>query len=688
MSPNASPTAAVAPTARREQAVPVPAAAHDAMANAIRALAMDAVEQAKSGHPGLPMGAADVATVLFTKFLKFDPADPAWPDRDRFVLSAGHGSMLLYALLYLTGYPAVTIEQIKRFRQLGSITAGHPEHGHTPGVETTTGPLGQGLANAVGMAIAERHLAAEFGGIVDHKTYVLASDGDLMEGISQEAIALAGHLKLNRLIVLFDDNGISIDGPLSLADNVDQVKRFDAAGWSASRIDGQDAAAITAALEKAQTSDRPVLIACKTTIGFGAPTKSGKASAHGSPLGPDEIKGAREKLGWTSAPFEIPADILFAWRKAGERSKSAHADWTKRLAALEAGKRSEFERRMKGELPKPAFAAAIAAVTQSLAATPKDIATRTACEFALESLIPALPEMIGGSADLTGSNNTRTKSMKALSAADYSGRFIHYGVREHGMAAAMNGMALHGGIIPYSGTFLVFSDYCRPAIRLAALMGTRVIHIMTHDSIGLGEDGPTHQPVEHLAALRAIPNLLVFRPCDAVETAECWQLALEAKNRPSVLALTRQNLPQLSQNFLGTNRCATGAYEIAAADGKAQGKADVSLFATGSEVSIAAEAKKLLAGKGVAARVVSVPCFELLLEAPEAARRAIIGDAKVKVGVEAAVRQGWDAIIGSDGAFVGMTGFGASAPYKDLYKHFGITADAVAEAALRKLGKM
>ena len=571
MSPNASPTAAVALTARREQAAASSAVAHTSMANAIRALAMDAVEQAKSGHPGLPMGAADVATILFTRFLKFDPADPAWPDRDRFVLSAGHGSMLIYALFYLTGYPAMTIEQIKRFRQLGSITAGHPEHGHAPGVETTTGPLGQGLANAVGMAIAERHLAAEFGAdVIDHKTYVLASDGDLMEGISQEAIALAGHLKLNRLIVLFDDNGISIDGALSLTDSVDQVKRFEAAGWTASRVDGHDPAAITAALEKTQGSDRPVLIACKTTIGFGAPSKAGKASSHGSPLGADEIKGAREKLGWSHAPFEIPADILSAWRKAGERSKGAHADWSKRLAAFDAGKRAEFERRMKGDLPKPAFSDAVRAVKQSLAATPKEIATRTACEFALESLIPALPEMIGGSADLTGSNNTRTKTMKAMSAADYSGRFIHYGVREHGMAAAMNGMALHGGIIPYSGTFLVFSDYCRPAIRLAALMGVRVIHIMTHDSIGLGEDGPTHQPVEHLAALRAIPNLLVFRPCDAVETAECWQLALEAKNRPSVLALTRQNLPQLSQNFLASNRCAAGAYEIAAADAQSR----------------------------------------------------------------------------------------------------------------------
>jgi transketolase len=683
MSANASPMAAVAPTARREQAAAAPAVSHASMANAIRALAMDAVEQAKSGHPGMPMGTADIATVLFTRFLKFDPADPAWPDRDRFVLSAGHGSMLIYALLYLTGYEAMTIGEIKRFRQLGSITAGHPEYGHTPGVETTTGPLGQGLANAVGMAIAERHLAAEFGDIVDHKTYVLASDGDLMEGLSQEAIALAGHLKLNRLIVLFDDNGISIDGALSLTDSVDQLKRFEAAGWTASRVDGHDPAAIAAALEKAQSADTPVLIACKTKIGFGAPNKAGSEKAHGAPLGADEIKGARERLGWTHAPFEIPAEILSAWRKAGERSKGAHADWNKRLAALEASKRAEFERRMQGDLPMLAFSDAVRAVKEKLAAAPKEIATRTAGEFALESLIPALPEMVGGSADLTGSNNTRIKGMKAIAASDYSGRFIHYGVREHGMAAAMNGMALHGGIIPYSGTFLVFSDYCRPAIRLAALMGKRVIHVMTHDSIGLGEDGPTHQPVEHLASLRAIPNLLVFRPCDAVETIECWQLALEAKNRPSVLALTRQNLPQLSQNFLDSNRCAAGAYEIAAAEGKAE----VSLFATGSEVSIAIAAKALLSARGISARVVSVPCFELLMEAPEAARRAVIGSAPVKVGVEAAVRQGWDAIIGSDGAFIGMTSFGASAPYKDLYKHFGVTPAAVADAAVRKLAK-
>ena len=683
MNANASPTAAVMP-ANGHGAADAPTVAHPRMANAIRALAMDAVEKANSGHPGLPMGAADVATVLFTQFLKYDPTAPAWPDRDRFVLSAGHGSMLLYALLYLTGYPAMTLEQLKHFRQLGSITAGHPEYGHTPGVETTTGPLGQGLATAVGMAIAEKKMAAEFGaGAVDHKTYVLASDGDLMEGISQEAIALAGHLKLNKLIVLFDDNGISIDGALSLSDSVDQVKRFEAAGWAASRIDGHDPQAIAAALEKAQSSDKPVMIACKTVIGLGAPNKAGKSSAHGSALGAEEIKGAREKLGWTAAPFEIPADILSAWRAAGQRSRRTHLDWALHLSTLEPAKRDEFDRRMKGELPAAAFAAAVRAVKESLAAAPKEIATRTACEFVLESLIPALPEMLGGSADLTGSNNTRTKSMQAITPTDFSGRYIHYGIREHGMAAAMNGMALHGGIIPYSGTFLVFSDYCRPAIRLAALMGLRVIHVMTHDSIGLGEDGPTHQPVEHLAALRAIPNLLVFRPCDAVETLECWQLALEAKHRPSVLALTRQNLPQLSRDFLDKNRCAAGAYEISPAEGKAA----VSIFATGSEVSIAVAGQKLLAARGIAARVVSVPCFELLMEAPEAARRAVIGDASVKIGVEAAVRQGWDALIGSDGAFVGMHSFGASAPYKELYKHFGITAEAVAEAAMKSLGK-
>ncbi|HET7255699.1 MAG TPA: transketolase, partial [Xanthobacteraceae bacterium] len=638
-----------------------------------------------SGHPGLPMGAADIATVLFTRFLKFDPADPAWPDRDRFVLSAGHGSMLIYALLHLLGYPGMTIEEIKRFRQLGSLTPGHPEHFITAGVETTTGPLGQGVGNAVGMAIAERHLAAEFGHeLVNHRTYVLASDGDLMEGISQEAIALAGHLKLDKLIVLFDDNGISIDGPLSLSDSVDQVKRFEAAGWAATRVDGHDPEAIAQAIAEAQTAGRPSLIACRTTIGFGAPSKAGTEKSHGSPLGPDEIKGARERLGWHEPPFVIPADVLDLWRTAGRAGKSAHQSWNDRLAATPAARRAEFERRLHGELPKDELAAAVRSAKEKLAAAPKEIATRAASESALESLTAAVPEMVGGSADLTGSNNTRPKGMAVLSAADYSGRFIHYGVREHGMAAAMNGMSLHGGIIPYSGTFLVFSDYCRPAIRLAALTGVRVIHVMTHDSIGLGEDGPTHQPVEHLAALRAIPNLFVFRPCDAVETVECWQLALQNSDAPSVLALTRQNLQQLRLGYDDNNRCAAGAYEIAAAEKKA---AEVSLFATGSEVAIAVEARKLLNERGVAARVVSVPCFELFRALPGAEREKVLGAAKVKVAVEAAVRQGWDEIIGSDGVFVGMTSFGASAPAKDLYKHFGITPEKVADAALAKLGR-
>jgi transketolase len=656
-------------------------AEHDRMANAIRVLAMDAVEQAKSGHPGLPMGAADVATVLFSRFLKFDPADPAWPDRDRFVLSAGHGSMLIYALLHLLGYERMTIDEIKRFRQLGSLTPGHPENFITPGLETTTGPLGQGLANAVGMAIAERHLAAEFGAdIVDHHTYVLASDGDLMEGVSQEAIALAGHLRLHKLIVLFDDNGISIDGPLSLADSVDQVKRFEAAGWAATRIDGHDPEAIAAALASAQESDRPSLIACRTVIGFGAPTKAGTEKTHGSPLGAEEVAGTRERLAWNAPAFHVPPEVRELWRAAGLRGKPRHQEWNDRLKRF--SRRAEFERRIRGEIPPDKLYGAVRAVKEKLSEAPKDVATRTASEIALDALVPALPELMGGSADLTGSNNTKPKGMTVFAAADPSGRFIHYGVREHAMAAAMNGMALHGGIVPYSGTFLVFSDYCRPAIRLAALMGQRVIHVMTHDSIGLGEDGPTHQPVEHLAALRAMPNLLVFRPCDTVETVECWQLALEARKGPSVLALTRQSLPQLRLGFDETNRCAAGAYEIVPAE---KGAAQVSLFASGSEVSIAIEARKFLRDKGVAARVVSVPCFALFFAQPESVRREIIGDAAVRVGVEAAVRQGWDAIIGTDGAFVGMTGFGASAPYKDLFKHFGITAEAVAHAALSKL---
>jgi transketolase len=657
------------------------------MANAIRALAMDAVEQAKSGHPGLPMGAADVATVLFTQFLKFDAADPKWPDRDRFVLSAGHGSMLLYALLYLTGNEAMTIDQIKRFRQLGSLTPGHPENFHTKGIETTSGPLGQGIATAVGMALAERHMAAVFGSdLVDHHTYVISSDGDLMEGLSQEAIALAGHLKLNKLIVLFDDNGISIDGALSLADSVDQLKRFEAAGWAAERVDGHDQKAIAAAIGRAQNADRPSLIACKTTIAFGAPTKAGSEKAHGSPLGPEEIAGARKKLGWEAPAFEIPNDVLDAWRAAGRRSVEAHQQWNKRLIQKEPKVRVEFERRLSGELPADRLSIAVHEMKAQLAASPKEIATRIASENAINVLTAAVPELVGGSADLTGSNNTRAKGMVEVSANNYGGRFVHYGIREHGMAAAMNGMALHGGVIPYSGTFLVFSDYLRPALRLSALMGERVIHVLTHDSIGLGEDGPTHQPVEHLAALRAMPNLNVFRPCDTVETLECWQLALEAKglegrDRPSVLALTRQALPQLRLGHDKENRCAAGGYELA----KAEQDAKVSIFASGSEVAIAMEARKLLMERGIATRVVSVPCMDLLLEAPDAARAAIIGNAPVKIAVEAAVRQGWDAIIGSDGIFVGMSGFGASAPYKELYKHFGITPQAIADAATRRL---
>jgi transketolase len=681
----ASAAATQSATASHDERAHVTRAQHVRMANAIRALAMDAVEQAKSGHPGLPMGAADIATVLFTRFLKFDPADPIWPDRDRFVLSAGHGSMLIYALLHLLGYEKMTIEQIKQFRQLGSLTPGHPENFITEGVETTTGPLGQGLGNAVGMAIAERHLGAVFGReVVDHYTYVLASDGDLMEGISQEAIALAGHLKLNKLIVLFDDNQISIDGPLTLSDSVDQVGRFEAAGWTAMRVDGHDPDAIADAIEKARRSSRPVLVACRTIIGYGAPSKAGSEKSHGAPLGADEIRGARETLHWPEPPFSIPADIREMWRSAGRAGRAGRLAWTERVRALPPARRVELERRLGGELPKERLASAMRELKEKLAAAPKDVATRNASETVLEVLTPVVPELLGGSADLTGSNNTRPKGMAVFSAADPAGRFIHYGVREHAMASAMNGMALHGGIIPYSGTFLVFSDYCRPAIRLAALMGRRVIFVMTHDSIGLGEDGPTHQPVEQLAALRAIPNLLVFRPCDAVETAECWQLAIESAHAPSVLALTRQALPLLRLGRGEGNRCSAGAYEIVPAE---KPISDVTLFATGSEVSIAVEARKFLRERNVSARVVSVPCFELFRASPAARRQELIGNARVNVAVEAAVRQGWDEIIGSDGGFVGMTGFGASAPYKDLYKHFGITAENVATVALEKLRK-
>jgi transketolase len=650
---------------------------HNAMANAIRALAMDAVQKANSGHPGLPMGAADIATVLFTRVLKFDPKMPDWPDRDRFVLSAGHGSMLLYACLHLLGYEDMTMAELENFRQLGSKTAGHPEFGHAAGIETTTGPLGQGIATALGMALAERLLNERFGDdLVDHHTYVLASDGDLMEGISHEAISLAGHLKLSKLIVLFDDNNISIDGDLSLTESGDQLKRFEAAGWDAVQIDGHDPAAIETALTAAREADRPSLIACRTVIGFGAPNKQGTSGVHGAPLGEDEVRAARATLGWSSPAFDIPADTRDAWRLAGLRSGKARSAWQKRLEKCDADDRRRFETAQRGELPAD-LAKTITELKTGFAEDKPKLATRNASQTVLDAVNKVVTGTIGGSADLTGSNNTKSDGMEAISADDFSGRFIHYGVREHAMAAAMNGMALHRGLIPYSGTFLVFSDYCRPAIRLAALMKQRVIHVMTHDSIGLGEDGPTHQPVEHLAALRAMPNVNLFRPADATETAECWQLALEAAETPSILALTRQKLEPARTEFSETNLCARGAYELRPASDAAQ----VSLFATGSEVEIAMAAGQELEKVGIATRVVSVPCFELFEAQSREYRAEIIGAAPVRIAIEAAVRQGWDRYVGTEGGFIGMTGFGASAPYQELYAHFGITAENVVQMA-------
>lgn len=652
---------------------------HSKMANAIRALAMDGVQKANSGHPGLPMGAADVATVLFTQFLKFDAADPKWPDRDRFILSAGHGSMLLYALLYLTGNKEMTLDQLKNFRQLHSATPGHPENFHTSGVETTTGPLGQGVATSVGFALAERMLAAEYGDLVDHYTYVLCSDGDLMEGVSHEALAMAGHLKLSKLIFLYDDNGISIDGPLTLADSVDQVARFKAHGWNAVQIDGHDPVAIAKAIKEAQSSDRPSLIACKTTIGFGSPKKAGTSKAHGEPLGVEEIAATKKALGWDYGPFEIPDDILNAWRDVGKKGATAHADWKKRFDALPADKRDEFTRRNDHKRPA-AMEDAIRQLKKKLVDEPQTVATRKASELALEALVQVVPEMVIGSADLTPSNNTRTKQAVEIKPGDFKGRYVHYGIREMGMAAAMNGIALHGGFIPAGATFMCFTDYARPAMRISALAQIPVIYIMTHDSIGLGEDGPTHQPVEHLAAMRAMPNMRVLRPADTVETAECWQLAMEKTNGPTMLALSRQNLTPVRTTHHDDNLCANGGYELVAANGKAA----VSIFASGSEVEIAVAAQKTLAEKGIATRVVSVPSLELLLEQPEEKQKTIIGDAPVKIAVEAAVRFGWDAVIGHDGIFIGMKGFGASAPAKELYKLFGITPEAVVEAATRK----
>ena len=653
------------------------------MANAIRALAMDAVENAKSGHPGMPMGMADVATVLWTRFLKYDAAAPDWPDRDRFVLSAGHGSMLLYALLHLTGFPGMTMEEIRRFRQLGSLTPGHPEYGHTPGVETTTGPLGQGLANAVGMAIAERMRNARFGdALVDHRTFVIAGDGCLMEGVSHEAISLAGHLKLGRLIVLFDDNGISIDGPTSLAVSDDHCARFAACGWHVQRVDGHDMEAVAAAIETAISDPRPSLIACRTIIGFGAPNKQGSESTHGAPLGAAEVAAARERLGWPWPPFEVPAPILEAWRAAGARGRPAREAWEKRLAAAPAETREAFRRGEVGEIA-PAVRQAIAAHIERLLAEKPTVASRKASEAALQALTAAVPELIGGSADLTHSNNTVTASTPAIKPGDFSGRYIHWGVREFGMAAGMNGIALHRGFIPYGGTFLVFSDYARNAIRLSAMMKLRVIYVMTHDSIGLGEDGPTHQPIEHLASLRAMPGLLVFRPADAVETAECWEAALTGPEMPSVLALTRQNLPALRTQPSSENLCAKGGYVLAEAEG---GPRALTILATGSEVSLAVEARKALQAEGVPVAVVSLPCFELFDRQSTEYRAAVLGAAP-RIAVEAASPFGWTRYVASEEDVLGIATFGASAPGPDLFRHFGFTVDSLVRLAKERLAR-
>ena len=658
------------------------AALHRDMANAIRFLSADAVQKANSGHPGLPMGMADAATVLFTRFLKFDANAADWPDRDRFVLSAGHGSMLLYSLLYLTGFEGMDIGQLKNFRQLGSKTAGHPEYGHAAGIETTTGPLGQGLTNAVGMALAERMLNARFGdGAVDHYTYVIAGDGCLMEGISHEAISLAGHMKLSKLIVLWDDNSICIDGPTDMTVGDDQLARFGASGWDVQSVDGHDADAVARALETARATPAPSLIGCRTVIGYGAPNKAGTSATHGAPLGDDEIAGARQALGWEPAPFEVPDRVLNQWRQAGEDGAAKRHEWESRIQALDEGQRAEFLRTLAGDLPD-GWLDAVSAHKAKVAGEAPAWATRKASGEALEALTAVIPEMIGGSADLTGSVNTKTALTEAITAEDYGGRYLHYGVREHAMAAVMNGIALHGGFIPYAGTFLVFTDYMKGAMRLSALMGLRVIYVLTHDSIGLGEDGPTHQAVETLAGLRALPNFSVFRPCDAVETAECWALALANRDGPSGMVLTRQGVPAIRTEPGGDNLSGLGAYVLAEADGERQ----ATLLATGSEVGVAMEARALLQADGIATAVVSMPSWELFDAQDDDYRGRVLGPDTVRVAVEAAVSLGWDRYIGPGGAFVGMTGFGASAPAPALFEHFGITADAVADAVRKQIG--
>ena len=656
-----------------------PKATPEQMANAIRVLAMDGVEKAKSGHPGMPMGMADVATVLFSRFLKFDASRPDWADRDRFILSAGHGSMLIYALLHLTGYKAATKEELSNFRQWGSKTAGHPEYGHMPGVEVTTGPLGQGLATSVGFAMAERHLAAKYGDdLVDHRTWVIAGDGCLMEGVSQEAIALAGRYKLNKLHVLWDDNEITIDGKVSLSDTTDQKARFKAAGWAVKAIDGHDMNAIKGAMKWAMRQDKPTLIACKTKIGRGAATMEGSHKTHGAALGAAEIAATRLGLAWDHDPFEMPHTIADAWKKVGRRGAKDRKKWEARLAA--SAKAADFTRAMKGDLPEAAFDALNAKIAELVETQPAQ-ATRQSSGAALDELFAAIPELVGGSADLTGSNNTFVKGTPILDAPTYEGRYVNWGIREFGMAAAMNGLALHGGVIPYGGTFMVFSDYSRPAIRLGALMGVRAIHVLTHDSIGLGEDGPTHQPVEHLAALRAIPNLLVFRPADTIEAMECWQIALQTKTAPSALALSRQKTPAVRTVAATENLSAKGAYEIKAANGEAK----ATLFGTGTELALALKAAETLEAEGVATRVVSVPSFELFEQQDAAYQASVIGRGTVRVAVEAAIKQGWERFIGEDGAFVGMTGFGASAAAEVLYEKFGITSDAIVSAVKARL---
>ena len=647
------------------------------LANAIRALAMDAVQAANSGHPGMPMGMADVATVLYSDYLKFDPTDPKWADRDRFVLSAGHGSMLAYATLHLAGYARPTIGDIRNFRQLHSPCAGHPENFELEGVETTTGPLGQGLATSVGMAIAERHLNALYGDdLVDHRTWVIAGDGCLMEGINHEAIGLAGHLGLGRLTVLWDDNKITIDGSTDLSTSEDIAARYAATGWHVESCDGHDPSDIRRAIDAALADPRPSLIACRTVIGFGAPNKQGTSATHGSPLGAEEVAAARKTLGWTAEPFVIPADIASAWAAFGEKGKALHAEWNDRLASTE--KKKEFEDRLSGKIvPGDAFKAYL----DGLVAEPPTVATRKSSENALGALTADVAALVGGSADLTGSNNTKTSSTKALTKNDYSGRYIYYGIREFGMAAAMNGMALHGGVVPYGGTFLVFADYCRAAIRLSALQRQRVVYVMTHDSIGLGEDGPTHQPIEHLQSLRAMPNLLVMRPADAVETAECWALALAQEDRPSLLALTRQNLPPLRHDVT-ENLCAKGGYRLRGASAARK----VVLVATGSEVSLALEVADKLEAAGQGADVVSMVSTELFDEQAAAYQADILPDDALIVSIEAGTTFGWERYTGRHGLRFGIDSFGASAPIEDLFRHFGLTADAIAPQILARLG--